>query len=308
MSTAVRSSTSSRSFLVAVCALLLGFPSAGFPSGVLAAASPEAEVKAAVERFLAAAGRQDLDALPGMFAPGASIASAALREGRWVTKSQSFEAWLAVLRAAPRRAPYQEPVHEFTVHVDDGQLAFVRADAYLIRDGQRRSHNVDYFTLMRDGEGDWKFVNGSYTAKPISASAQAVPPAFDLAGARAEIAALNARFTEAHVRGDSATIDSMFTADARSLPPGATAAAGIAAIHALTMDYLRAGITEFREETVDFYGTEDYVVDEGTYLLAYGTPPVTERGKYLNVWKRVNGGWRLRTNIWNTDAAPPVAK
>ena len=129
--------------------------------------SPEAEVKAVVERFLAAAGRQDLDALPAMFAPGASIASAALREGRWVTTSRSFEAWLAALRAAPGRAPYQEPVTEFTVHIDDGQLAFVRADAQLIRDGQVRSHNIDYFTLIRDNEGNWKFVNGSYTTKPV---------------------------------------------------------------------------------------------------------------------------------------------
>jgi len=142
--------------------LMLGFPSVG-----AAQMSPEAEVKAVVERFLAAAGRQDLDALPAMFAPGASIASAALRQGRWVSRSQSFEAWLAALRAAPRGAPYQEPVTEFTVHIDEGQLAFVRADAYLVREGQRRSRNIDYFTLIRDEEGNWKFVNGSYTTRPV---------------------------------------------------------------------------------------------------------------------------------------------
>jgi hypothetical protein len=57
-------------------------------------------------------------------------------------------------------------VTEFTVHIDDDQLAFVRADAKLIRNGKVRSHNIDYFTLIRDSAGDWKFVNGSYTAKP----------------------------------------------------------------------------------------------------------------------------------------------
>lgn len=129
--------------------------------------SPEAEVTAVVERFLAAAGGGDLEALPAMFAPGASIASAALRDGRWVTRAQSFEAWLAGLRAAPASAPYEEPVHEFTVHIDDGQLAFVRAGAYLVRGGVRRSHNVDYFTLLRDAQGAWKFVNGSYTTRPV---------------------------------------------------------------------------------------------------------------------------------------------
>ena len=134
MGTTMHSWWSSRLCNIVLWGLLLGLPSAS--SGQT---SPEAEVKAVVERFLAAAGRQDLDALPAMFAPGASVASAALRQGRWVTMSQSFDAWLAALRAAPRRAPYQEPVTEFTVHIDDGQLAFVRADARLTRDGQVRS-------------------------------------------------------------------------------------------------------------------------------------------------------------------------
>ena len=129
--------------------------------------------------------------------------------------------------------------------------------------------------------------------------------AFDLAATRALIVAQNARFTQAHVAGDSITIDSMFTADARSLPPGAPAAVGLPAIHALTMEYLKAGITEFREETVDFYGTADYVVDQGTYVLTYGQPSVSERGNYLNVWKWVDGRWRLQTNIWNTNTALP---
>ena len=154
--------SSARRCIIVASGLLLGLPLAS--SGQT---SPEGEVKAVVERFLAAAGRQDLDALPAMFAPGASIASAALRQGRWVVKSQSFDEWLAALRAAPRRVPYQEPVTEFTVHVDDGQLAFVRADARLIRDGQVRSHNIDYFTLILDSDGHWKFVNGSYTTKPV---------------------------------------------------------------------------------------------------------------------------------------------
>lgn len=126
----------------------------------------EVEVKAAVERFLDAAGRYDVDALAAMFAPGASIASAALRDGQWVTASQSADEWLAAMRAGPPRQPYREPVSDFTVHVDNDQLAFVRADARLLRDGQVRSRNIDYFTLLRDRDGAWKFVNGSYTTRP----------------------------------------------------------------------------------------------------------------------------------------------
>ncbi len=129
-------------------------------------------------------------------------------------------------------------------------------------------------------------------------------PAFDIAATRAVIAQQNKRFTDAHVTGDVAAIDAMFLPDARSYPPGAPAAVGIEAIHALTVDFLKAGITEFREETTAFYGNAEYVVDEGTYVLAYGQG-LTERGKYINVWKQANGNWRIQANIWNAD--PPDA-
>jgi ketosteroid isomerase-like protein len=128
--------------------------------------------------------------------------------------------------------------------------------------------------------------------------------AFDLEATRAIIVQQNKQFTDAHVTGDVAAIDAMFLPDARSYPPGAAAAIGIDAIHALTVDFLKAGITEFREETTAFYGNAEYVVDEGTYSLKYGEG-LTERGKYINVWKHTNGSWRIQANIWNAD--PPAS-
>ncbi len=126
--------------------------------------SSGAEVRAAVERLLVAVGDYDLDALAPMLAPGASIASVVLRDdGRWVSTSYAFDGWWARVSAGPRE-PYVEMASHFTVHLDDERLAFVRAEATLVRDGWIRSHNTDYFTLIRDDAGEWKFVNGSYTA------------------------------------------------------------------------------------------------------------------------------------------------
>ena len=42
-------------------------------------------------------------------------------------------------------------------------------------------------------------------------------------------------------------------------------------------------------------------------LMTYGPDHVTERGKYLNVWTRVNGSWKIASNMWNTDAAATQA-
>ena len=39
----------------------------------------------------------------------------------------------------------------------------------------------------------------------------------------------------------------MFAPDAKSFPPGVAAVIGLPAMHAFTLDYLKAGLSEFRE-------------------------------------------------------------
>lgn len=75
----------------------------------------------------------------------------------------------------------------------------------------------------------------------------------------------------------------IFTQDARVLPPNADPVIGRPAIEAATSQYLTFGITEFREETTAFYGNEDLLIDEGTYVMVYGSDNTVENGKYLNV-------------------------
>lgn len=135
-------------------------------SSVWAQNADERDVQDAVERFLVTIGDGDLDKLPAMFVPKANIGTASLREGKWVSSTMTFEEWFTELKAQSTWTRYREPVSKFTVHVESGQLAFVRADATFIVDGQVLSHNIDYFTLVRD-EGVWRFLNASYVATPV---------------------------------------------------------------------------------------------------------------------------------------------
>ncbi len=137
---------------------------------------------------------------------------------------------------------------------------------------------------------------------PPPASIQAEQRPFNLDATRQFIIEQNKRFTDAHLSGDVAAIDSMFAPDARSYPPGAPAVSGIPALHDFTVEYLKAGLTEFSEVSTDFYGNADIVADAGTYVVTYGPDHVTERGKYLNVWQQVNGSWKIKSNMWNADA------
>lgn len=159
--------TYSRSFrrtaitvLISICLLSIG------QTGVAGDSDDEKAVKMLVESFLTAMGDGNLDVLPSMFVADANIGTVGLRDGSWVTSTMTFDEWMASLRERTEWIRFREPVSEYTIHVEDSLMAFVRADATIIRDGQARSHNIDYFTLVRK-DGTWKFLSASYVARPI---------------------------------------------------------------------------------------------------------------------------------------------
>ncbi|MEZ5290786.1 MAG: nuclear transport factor 2 family protein [Vicinamibacterales bacterium] len=125
----------------------------------------EAGVRAAVERFLDVLGQRDLNEVERLLAPNATIAVVRLRDGAWTTTTQTGGEFLKGLRAQSAPTPFREPLTGISVHVEQEQLAFLRADFTVVIDGQIRSHGVDYFTLVKTG-GAWTILNVSYTSIP----------------------------------------------------------------------------------------------------------------------------------------------
>ncbi|MCZ6703248.1 MAG: hypothetical protein O6940_09440 [Ignavibacteria bacterium] len=63
---------------------------------------------------------------------------------------------------------------------------------------------------------------------------------------------------------------------------------------------MKFDIKEMSEEVTAVYGNVDYLIDEGTYFMSYGKDNTIEKGKYLNVWKKEDGDWKVFTNMWNS--------
>jgi ketosteroid isomerase-like protein len=124
---------------------------------------------------------------------------------------------------------------------------------------------------------------------------------FDLNDAKSKIQQITKRFTEAHISKDTSFLNNIFTDDARVLPPNSEIVMGRKAISQLNTNWVNYGIYEFKELTTSFYGNQDYLIDEGTYYLRYGEENTIDKGKYINIWKNVNGEWKLCSNIWNTN-------
>jgi len=125
------------------------------------------EVKATVERFLVIAGNYDLDAMADMISEKANLGISRFKDGNWETSTITITEYFEDAKNRKLR-PYFEPVCEWVIHINEGQLSFVWADAILHVHGVPITHNIDFFTLIKEN-GYWKFLNLSFTVNPLSA-------------------------------------------------------------------------------------------------------------------------------------------
>jgi uncharacterized protein (TIGR02246 family) len=123
-----------------------------------------------------------------------------------------------------------------------------------------------------------------------------------LAQDKATIEKLNDGFVAAFNKGDFAALGSMYTEDAYLLPPGSPMFKGRSNVQAF---WTRAGeaIGEVKLTTVDVKPLGgDAAREIGTFALTTkGAQPQQLTGKYVVVWQKVGGDWKLATDIWNAD-------
>ncbi|MEY4279144.1 MAG: hypothetical protein RL377_1148 [Bacteroidota bacterium] len=136
-------------------------------------------------------------------------------------------------------------------------------------------------------------------------STQAPKTAFDLTAAKAEIAAANLAFETAVSKMDSVGLASLYTTDTKWMNPNAPAVEGRAALVSKISQDLQAGIGSAKLNTVEVWGDENYVTEEGNYSIFAKDGTQIDKGKYLILWKRVDGKLMFHRDIFNSDL--PVA-
>ncbi|MFZ1322736.1 MAG: nuclear transport factor 2 family protein [Ignavibacteria bacterium] len=127
--------------------------------------SDQEEIKSIVERFLIIAGNYDLEKMKEIISEKANIGISRLNDGKWecfvITIAEYFEDC-----KSRKLQPYFETVSEWEIDINEGQLAFVKADAILHNFGFPISRNVDYFTFIKEN-GKWIFLNLSFTISQL---------------------------------------------------------------------------------------------------------------------------------------------
>src|SRR3979411_2666345 len=117
---------------------------------------------------------------------------------------------------------------------------------------------------------------------------------------KAEIEAVNAKWTEFFNKGDFAGITSLYTTDATAFPPGSGMVKGAAAIGAMWKSTAeQVGCPNVTSLDVKALGPSA-AREIGTFSLkTKGPTPQEVTGKYLVVWEKVASDWKLAADIWN---------
>jgi uncharacterized protein (TIGR02246 family) len=117
---------------------------------------------------------------------------------------------------------------------------------------------------------------------------------------KAEIDAVNAKWVEFFNKGDFAGVASLYTEDATAFPPGSAMVKGRPAIGTMWKN-MAEKVTDPQLTTLDVNPLGPSAAREiGTFSLkTKGPTPQEVTGKYVVVWEKVGGDWKLAADIWN---------
>ncbi len=132
-------------------------------------------------------------------------------------------------------------------------------------------------------------------------STEQAKPKFDLTVAKTEIEAANKKFMELVAAGDSIGIANLYTDDAKLMFAGRPADVGKAAIQTTFSNIIRSGVSKINLKTIDVFGTETLLAEEGEVTVFVGDNPVAVE-KYIILWKKEDDKWKLFRDIANSNS------
>ncbi|MDX2192156.1 MAG: SgcJ/EcaC family oxidoreductase [Gemmatimonadales bacterium] len=135
----------------------------------------------------------------------------------------------------------------------------------------------------------------------------AAPLAAQKPAANDPIVAANKVFGAAMAKGDAAAVAALYTADGQLLPPDAPVQAGTKAIEAFWAGAIKAGVKGLKLETLEVQYAGDVAHEVGAATIYGANNAVLEQGKYIVLWKKVGGAWKLHRDIWNANAPMAAA-
>ena len=131
---------------------------------------------------------------------------------------------------------------------------------------------------------------------------------FDLANAKNEIEEAGRNFMGLLAKGDSVGLANCYTTDAKFMGSNSPAASGRKNIQPVLASIINSGATKFDLKLTEVWGTEELIAEEGEFTLGTKEGTQLDKGKYIVLWKKEDGKWKLFRDCFNSDLPIPSVK
>jgi ketosteroid isomerase-like protein len=112
------------------------------------------------------------------------------------------------------------------------------------------------------------------------------------------------KFMELYKKSDGAGVAALYTDDAIVMPPGLPEVEGKAAIGQLFKGLKSMGIAELVCHIVEVGHIGDWAIERSTFELLGEEGQELDHGKYLVLWHREQGEWKMHRDIFNSSVPP----
>ena len=123
------------------------------------------------------------------------------------------------------------------------------------------------------------------------------------------ITAASEQYVDAFNRGDAAALAALFTEEGSLLPPNSPMIVGRVSIQAHFQAVLDAGVGDLKTTMIGVHVNGDMGHDVGKYTLTIQPEEgeaISDNGKFVTIWKRQNGSWKIDVDIFNSSVPLPV--
>ena len=131
---------------------------------------------------------------------------------------------------------------------------------------------------------------------------------FDLSNAKSEIEEANRNFMNVLSKGDSVGLADCYATDAKFMAPNSPAVVGRKNIQGVTAGMIKSGIASVDLKTIDVWGDEAMLAEEGVLTMAGKGGKELDKGKYIVLWKKEDGKWKLFRDCFNSDLSVSSSK
>jgi len=119
------------------------------------------------------------------------------------------------------------------------------------------------------------------------------------------ITTANENFMAVFNQGDAAGLAALYTENGQLLPSQSDFVTGRSAIQEFWQGAMDMGTKSVKLETVDVEGCGKTAYEVGKYTLFADGEQMIDKGKYIVIWKKEDGKWKLHRDIFNTSIPAP---